>query len=132
MNGRRRREIITNMWTMPIAAHHLAARLIQSVYRGYLLRIILVKDNWWENVERHKQEYLRDAKTSRSAIEEEPVSFKERLYKFIELYGPQITLKFEFFFLVLALKMYAIFLPRYQSTSALLFNPSMFTRDVWL
>jgi hypothetical protein len=89
LNGQRRREIISNMWKMPITAHHLAARLIQSVYRGYLLRILLKKENWWENVERHRHEHMRLAKSQRieGREKEEVISFRERLSHLVEIKG---------------------------------------------
>jgi len=52
LSKKRRRDIICNMWHMPIAAHNLAARAIQSAYRGYVLRGIQKKlgEDWFESV----------------------------------------------------------------------------------
>jgi len=50
MNAKRRREIIRNMWRMPMAAQNLAARLLQSAYRGHITRQWQQKDNWWESM----------------------------------------------------------------------------------
>lgn len=41
---RRRREIIRERWRMPMAAMNLAARVVQSAFRGYLIRRLLSPD----------------------------------------------------------------------------------------